>query len=218
MQSLIEKLMPYVEDLACKTDPAHDVLHAKRVLNNVLKIHKKEGGSLKILIPAALFHDIIIYPKDDIKSPYAQEESAEKAVEILKLIDVHYSQSELDHVYKIIDECSFSKNIDKTCLEGKILQDADGLEGVGAFAIMRAFASTGQMQRPFYNEEDTFCEWRDPKPKEYALDLFSARLFKIKERMCTKEALLLLKDREEFLRDFIKQTKVELINPSFFEF
>ena len=44
-------------------DPSHDVSHALRVLAIAEEIGKLEKADLEIIIPAALFHDVIVYPK-----------------------------------------------------------------------------------------------------------------------------------------------------------
>jgi len=210
IEEIEKKLLPLAEKYCSKDDYAHDFLHAKRVMNLCKHIGEEEGGNLKILIPAGLFHDIIIYPKNDPRSPLAQEESADLAEEILKKEFNCYTQGEIEQIKKIITECSFSKNIEKTCIEGKIIQDADGLEAIGAVAIARTFYSSGQMIRPFYNESDPFCEKRKPLPKDFALDLFPARLFEIRNRLYTQTAKRIAKKREDFLHRFIEQFKEEI--------
>ena len=57
-------LIQIAEEEIKGNDSSHDFLHAKRVLENAELIQSKEGGDLDILIPAALFHDVVIYPKN----------------------------------------------------------------------------------------------------------------------------------------------------------
>ena len=77
LSSIKNHLLNLAEKKMVKNDPSHDFLHAKRVLMLAEAIHKKEGGDLDVLIPAALFHDAVIYPKNDPRSKLAPEESAE---------------------------------------------------------------------------------------------------------------------------------------------
>ena len=89
------------------------------------------------------------------------------------------------------------------------MQDADWLE-IGAIGVMRAFSSTGTMKRPFYHLQDPFCEKRDPQPLQYALDVFYTRLLRVQERLNTKTAKKIGKERTTFLHIFLKQLKLEL--------
>lgn len=211
LSHLESKCLEFAKQKCTKTDSAHDILHAKRVLKIVKRIQKKEGGSLKILIPGALFHDIVIYPKNHQRSDTAQRKSAIVAERFLrKEFKEYFSEDEIQKVFKIIDECSFSKNITKTCIEGKILQDADSLEGMGSIAIMRSFHSGGQMNRPFYCENDPFCKSRKPEPKIYTVDLFYARLFKIRERLELDESKKIANLKDKILHRFILNLKKEI--------
>lgn len=191
------------------TDPSHDIQHTLRVMTNAVHIAEIEQADLDIIIPAALFHDVITYPKNDPRSAQAQQESADRARQILSNIP-EYPQYKIEAVANAIAVCSFSKGIIPTDLEAQILQDADGLEATGAIAIMRTYASTGQMQRPFYHPEDPFAEHRTPDAKAYALDLFYVRLLKVGERMHTQTARQISDQRTQFLYQFLDQFKQEL--------
>lgn len=204
-QKLIEQARVYYPG----TDPAHDFQHIMRVLKNAEKICAHENADMDIILPAVLFHDAINYPKDSPKAALSSQESAELAIRILENTP-EYPQEKIKDVAYAISVCSFSKGIIPTTLEAKILQDADGLEATGAIAIMRTFASTGQMKRPFYEPEDPFCENRQPSAKEYALDLFYERLLVIINRCHTKTAKNIAQQRTDFLNVFIKQLKNEL--------
>lgn len=211
LNALEESCIKFARMKCSKFDSSHDFFHAMRVLKLVKKIQKKEGGNLKILIPGALFHDIVIFPKNHKRSDSAQLKSAIVAKRFLeKNFKEYYSSNEIEQVYKIIKECSFTKNIEKTCLEGKILQDADSLESIGSIAIIRAFHSGGQMNRPFYNEFDPFCKNRTPEPKIYTLDVIYARVLKIKDRLLLQESKKIAVKKEDMINKFMLSLKREL--------
>ncbi len=67
-----------------KNDPSHDFEHAIRVLGLAEQIASQEDADLDIIVPAALFHDLIVYRKDHPKSKNEREESASGAERILK--------------------------------------------------------------------------------------------------------------------------------------
>ncbi len=169
-----------------------------------------EGGDLDILTPAALFHDVVNYPKNDPRARRASTESAEWTQKALSSLP-EYPQEKLPAVFDAISKCSFTNGIIPTLLESKILQDADGLESTGVIAIMRTYASSGILQRGFFHPTDPFCDHRLPgEPVEYALDFFKKRLLKVKERMHTKTGKRLAERRHGFLLSFLDEVREEL--------
>ena len=164
-----------------------------------------------VVAPAALFHDVITYPKDDPRSTLAQEESAELAMNVLRNLQ-EFPVQKIEAVGYAIEVCSFSKEITPETLEAKILQDADGLEATGAIAIMRTFASTGQMGRPFYHLDDPFAEsGRELDSLKYAVDLFYVRLLQVAGRMHTTRARKIALRRTDFLNIFLEELSLELV-------
>ena len=206
---LKNQLIKIAEEKIPDTDVSHDLEHALRVLSNAERIAEEEDGDFDIIVPAALFHDLIVYPKNHPNKHKSQEESAKAAEKILNSFG-NFPKDKIKKVKTCISECSFSKGITPELLESKILQDADGLEATGAISIMRTYSSTGQMKRPFYNVNDPFCENRKPDASRFALDLFYKRLLKVTERMHTKTAKEIAKRRTDFLMDFLREFKLEL--------
>ncbi|MFH0779697.1 MAG: HD domain-containing protein [Parcubacteria group bacterium] len=190
-------------------DVSHDFMHAERVLSNAERIMRKEGGDPDVIIPAALFHDLVVYPKNHPDKDKSQTESAAGAENILNSLN-GFPNDKINKVKTCILECSFSKGIVPETLESKILQDADGLEATGAISIMRTYSSTGQVKRLFYNSEDPFCEKHQPDTILFALDLFYERLLKVEGRMHTLTAKKIARRRTKFLIKFLKEFKLEL--------
>lgn len=206
---LKEKLIKISESKINNDDPSHDLNHAFRVLSTAEKITMEEKADLDIIIPGALFHDIINYPKNDPRRMQSADESAETTKNILESIK-EYPKEKIDKVVIAIKSCSFSKGIIPDLLEAKILQDADGLEATGVISVMRTFASTGSMKRTFYNIEDPFAKNRQPDDMKYALDLFFTRLLKVKEKMYTESAKKIAERRTAFLEKFLQEFELEL--------
>lgn len=208
-EQLRNQLIEIAKDKISDSDVSHDFAHALRVLSNAERIAKKEGGDLDIIVPAALFHDVVVYPKNEPDQHRSQDESAKLADEILNEF-ADFPKDKIEKVKLCILECSFSKGIVPKLLESKIVQDADRLEAIGAISIMRTFSSTGQMKRPFYNSEDPFCEKREPDATRFGLDLFYERLLVVVDIMQTKAAKSIAKRRHDFLLDFLEELKLEL--------
>lgn len=210
MNNIIKKkLIDILKKHISKNDPSHDINHTLRVVALAKKIAKEEKADMDIIIPSAIFHDIINYPKNHIKRLDSTKESAELAQKILKKISL-FPKYKIDKVYESILSCSFTKNLNPNFLEAKILQDADALESLGAISIMRTFSSAGSLNKIFYNNIDPFCKKRFPDDSKYALDLFFTRLLIIKNRLHTKTAKKIAQKRFIFLKNFLKELKFEL--------
>lgn len=190
-------------------DPSHDINHTLRVLSLAEKIANKEKADLDIVITSAIFHDVIVYPKNHIKRLSSSEESSNFAREIL-IKEKLFPRGKIEKTCKAIELCSFTKGIKPKFLEAKILQDADSLEAMGAISIMRTFSSAGQMNKSFYNITDPFCKKRKPDDNKYAIDLFFTRLLVVSERLHTKTAKALAKKRLRFLHIFLEQLEFEI--------
>ena len=104
-------------------------------------VKKKMSMIQKLVLCAALLHDLISYPKSDNRSKLSSIESAKKSKKILKKFD--FLEDEIKIICDAIEDHSFSrKNVPKT-IEGKILQDADRLDALGSIGLARVFATSG---------------------------------------------------------------------------
>ena len=189
-------------------DSAHDFEHVMRVYKNAQKICKKEKANEKLILSAALLHDIVSYQKSDKRSKLSSIHSAKKAEQILK--KYNFSKNEIIIVSEAIRDHSFSQNKKPLTIEGKILQDADRLDAIGAIGIARVFATGGSLKRPFYNFNDPFCKTRSPDDKTWIVDHFYQKLLKLDSLMNTKSGRIEAKKRTKVLREFLKQLKQEI--------
>ncbi|AJM92983.1 HD domain-containing protein [Nitrosopumilus piranensis] len=189
-------------------DPAHDFQHVMRVYKNAQKICKYEKANEKLVLSATLLHDIVSYPKSDKRSKMSSIQSAKKSQQILK--KYNFSKDEITIISDAIRDHSFSqKKIPKT-IEGKILQDSDRLDALGAIGIARVFATGGSLNRPFYHIDDPFCKKRIPDDKTWTVDHFFQKLLKLESLMNTKSGKIEAKRRTKILRDYLKQLKQEV--------
>lgn len=209
-KELRKKLLNVAESkISQLNDPSHDIKHALRVLTLAEKIGIEEKADLDIISVSAIFHDVIVYPKNHFKRLSSSKESANFARNIL-IKERTFPREKIENVCKSIELCSFTKGIKPDFLEARILQDADSLEAMGAISIMRTFSSAGQMNKSFYNNTDPFCRKRKPDDNKYAVDLFFTRLMVVSEKLHTKTAKALAKKRLKFLHSFLKQLEFEL--------
>ena len=189
-------------------DSAHDFEHIMRVYKNAQKLCKQEKANEKLVLSAALLHDIVSYPKSDKRSKMSSIESAKKSKSILR--KYAYSEEEIVIISDAIRDHSFSQNKVPVTIEGKILQDADRLDAIGAIGIARVFATGGSLKRPFYNIDDPFCKTRKPDDKIWTVDHFYKKLLNLESLMNTKSGKIEAKKRTRVLKDYLKQLKQEL--------
>jgi uncharacterized protein len=189
-------------------DSAHDFEHIMRVYKNAQKLCKQEKANEKLVLSAALLHDIVSYPKSDKRSKMSSIESAKKSKSLLRKYD--YSEEEIVIISDAIRDHSFSQNKVPVTIEGKILQDADRLDAIGAIGIARVFATGGSLKRPFYNIDDPFCKTRKPDDKIWTVDHFYKKLLNLESLMNTKSGKIEAKKRTKVLKEFLKQLKHEL--------
>mgnify|MGYP001204682611 FL=1 len=189
-------------------DTAHDFDHVMRVYKNAQKITKKEKANKKLVLSAVLLHDIVSYPKSSKRSKSSSIESAKKSKLILK--KYNFTTEEINIISGAIADHSFSQNKTPQTLEGKILQDADRLDALGAIGIARVFATSGSLNRSFYNTDDPFCTKRNPNDDRWAIDHFFKKLLKLEFTMNTKSGKIEAKKRTKVLKIFLKQLKDEI--------
>ena len=204
----IEKLKAEVQKRMITNDPAHDFEHIMRVYKNAQKIAKKEKANTKLVLVAALLHDVISFPKSDHRSKASSTKSAIEAQKILKKYD--YSNDEIKLVSDAIHDHSFSKGVVPRTIEGKVLQDADRLDALGAIGIARTFAVGGSEKRPFYSKHDAFCHIRKPDDQNWTLDHFYKKLLLLEKKMNTKSAKIEARRRTKIMKKFLNDLKKEL--------
>src|SRR5260370_23024264 len=137
---ILNKTKAHVRALMENEETGHDYWHIVRVVNNSKRIAEAEGGDLFIIEMAALLHDIA-----DWKFNNGDEKiGAKKAKEWL--VSLKVDEMTIEHVEYIVQNISFKGGTNKNTMisiEGKIVQDADRLDALGAIGIGRTFAFGG---------------------------------------------------------------------------
>lgn len=205
----IEKaLEKKIAEIASAEDPAHDLLHFKRVVKTARQLCFQEKARAEVVIPAAWLHDFVIIPKDDPRRAQASQLSAQAAIEFLRQLS--YPEKHLADIGHAIAAHSFSANIKAQTLEAQIVQDADRLDGLGAIGIARCFATAGLLKRPFYSEDDPFCENRPVDDKLFTIDHFFAKLFKTAQTLNTESGRREGVQRVNLMQRYLKDLSAEI--------
>jgi len=191
-----------------KNDPAHDFEHVMRVCENAKMICSKEKANKKLVLYAALLHDLVYFPKKDIRSKTSSTKSSKEAKKILEKFS--FQNDEIKIISDAILSHSFSKNKKPKTFEGKILEDADRLDAIGAIGIARTFAVGGSENRPFYNKLDPFCSKRTPNDKTWTLDHFYKKLLLLEGKMNTNSGKKEARRRTKIIKNFLLELKKEI--------
>lgn len=199
--------LDYLGDVMA-SDPAHDISHVKRVVQNTLILTQAENGNTAISVPAAWLHDCVSVAKDSPLRKKASQLAAREAVRFLE--SVQYPSDLLPQIYHAIEAHSFSANITAETLEARIVQDADRLEAVGAIGIARCFLTGGSMGTPLYEPSDPFAQNRDLDDRRYTLDHFYCKLLGLADTMKTEAGKAEAIKRTGYMKAFLQQLGVEI--------
>jgi len=100
-------------------------------------------------------------------------------------------------------------NQEELSLEGKIVQDADRLDAIGAIAIARTFAYGGKMDRQIYDPDEGIIEITSEEQylstARHSINHFYEKLLKLKDLMHTEAAKKLALSRHAFMEQYLDQ-------------
>lgn len=202
-KSILSKTEGFVKD-KLEGDSGHDWWHIHRVRNTALTLAKEEKADLFIVELASLLHDIADHKFHDGDETIGPETARKWLRSIL------VPEPSINHICKIIADLSF-KGADvatpmKT-LEGKIVQDADRLDAIGAIGIARAFSYGGFRNRELYHPDipptfhSSFEAYKNDKG--HTINHFYEKLFLLKDRMNTDAARRMAENRHHFMKEFV---------------
>jgi uncharacterized protein len=194
--ALLVRLEAIAAERCADAEPAHDVLHVRRVAGSARAIAEAEGADTS---------------KGHPESHLSGEVCAEHAAAVLR--DEGCAPAFVDAVAYAIRVHPFSRGITPDTLEAKVLQDADRLDSIGAIGVARCFATCADMKRPFYAPSDPFCAVREPDDKAWGIDHFYRKLLRIPDHLHTPTARRLAAERVAFMRAYLDQLARE-ITPS----
>lgn len=210
-KQIIEQTKTFVKTTLKNAEGGHDWFHTERVYKNALLIGKGETVNELVIALGALLHDIAdskFNNGDDTVGPKIAAEF---------LVKQNVSTEVINHVIKIIENVSFSSNIDKTAAfhskELEVIQDADRLDALGAIGIARTFNYGGFKNRALYNPE--IKPNLNLTKEEYkastapTINHFYEKLLLLKEKMNTKTGRKIAEERHNYMVDFLKQFYAE---------
>jgi uncharacterized protein len=181
-------------------DGAHDLGHLRRVWKQAQLIAMDEPCDLQVLLPAAMFHDLVNLPKSHPDRARASTLSAEAACHFLRRDG--FPEAKLSAVGHAIAAHSFSAGITAQTTEARVLQDADRLEALGAIGIARMFHVAGALGGGLFDAEDPMALHRPLDDRAFALDHIEVKLLKIAQTMQTATGRAIAAERAEWMLSF----------------
>ncbi|CUA76238.1 hypothetical protein RSOLAG22IIIB_12141 [Rhizoctonia solani] len=191
-------------------DPSHDAYHVNRVRRTALALARAQIARPDLLVVelAALLHDIL--DKKYVTSEQAADshayfrpffESVKGNVDLL-------ADGRAKIIVRIIENVSWSTEKKlreegklepwhESCLELHCVQDADRLDAIGAFGIMRVAAYSAAVNRPLHTPPD------DSNVSETSVQHFHDKLLHIKDRLKTPQGRELGAQRHKLMLQFL---------------
>ena len=105
---------------------------------------------------------------------------------------------------------SFTKGNVSASIEGRILQDADRLDALGAVGIARVLTVRGCKKREFYQSNDPLSKNREQNDKKWGLDHFFNKLLVLEKYMNTKIGKIEAEKRTSVLKNYLYDLKKEM--------
>lgn len=186
----------------------HDWWHIERVRNMAVRLASETGADGFICEMAALLHDLA-----DEKL-FGDEEKGLQDIGSW-LLRHGTDRDDAAHIVDIISHLSFKGGgrAGMATLEGRVVQDADRLDAIGAVGIARTFAYSGWKGQPMHDPDlaprETMSTEQYRQGKSTAYNHFYEKLLKLKSLMNTDEARVIAEERHRFMVAFLERFKAE---------
>ncbi len=203
-ETMLEKTKEYVKKNMNHGEPGHDWHHIERVWKMARRIGEEENADMFIVEMGALLHDIADWK---FHGPGANENKAREW-----MASLNANSKDTEQIIHIIEHISFKGSGEKEkmqSLEGKVVQDADRLDAMGAIGIARAFTFSGHRNIPIFvpgiepRKNITFDVYKETEKS--AINHFYEKLLLIKDRMNTPTGKKLAENRHKFTEKYLEQ-------------
>ncbi|KAH9481241.1 Putative protein YpgQ [Psilocybe cubensis] len=199
-------------------DPSHDRHHVERVRKTALSLARNINPTPDLLIVeiAALLHDVLdkkyVSPEEaadpyNFFLPFFQEMSEQHGLDLIQ-------DGRAKIITRVIENVSWTtenklraagewSTWHDQCVELHCVQDADRLDAIGAFGIMRCAAYGTVINRPLHTAPG------DPEYEHATIHHFYDKLVKIRDRLKTVPGKKLGVKRHQVLLDFLASVDEE---------
>lgn len=200
------RLRALAEEKLQDANACHRADHVVRVVNLAMSLAEHYPDiDREALEAAAWLHDIGRGCRRGPEVSHA-DASAQAARDILP--ELGFTPAQIAVICQAIADHRFSGGRAAETLEGRLLQDADRLDALGAIGIARTFAEGGS--RSLYHPEDPLAQLRAPDDSRYTLDHFFRKLLTLASAMHTPEARAIARRRTHIMRKFLRDFSDEI--------
>ncbi|HSW99631.1 MAG TPA: HD domain-containing protein [Patescibacteria group bacterium] len=211
---IVEQTRRHVEvQLRAETN-AHDWWHVYRVWHLAMHLSEQEKGSdLFIVQLGALLHDIADWKFHDGDI----EAGPRVATEWLQSLKV--DEKTIEKVAYIVRNVSFRGGTNThvmQSIEGKIVQDADRLDAIGAIGIARTFTFGGSFGREMYDPNmkpqeitGSFEQYQKSMVNSTTINHFYEKLLLLKDKLNTESAKRVAQKRHVYMEAFLEEFYAE---------
>ncbi|MCI3922558.1 HD domain-containing protein [Paenibacillus sp. TRM 82003] len=186
----------------------HDWWHIERVRRLAVRLAGETGADAFVCEIAALLHDLA-----DEKLFGDEQAGLQEIRSWLRAEAVE--EAAATHIVDIVANLSFKGGggSGMRTLEGRVVQDADRLDAIGAVGVARTFAYSGWKGQPMHDPtlpprtSMTKEEYRTGKSTAY--NHFHEKLLKLSVMMNTPEARRLAEERHRYMEAFLRRFEQE---------
>lgn len=205
-----QRLHDYMTRVLGADGSGHGTDHIDRVVANTRQLlADTPEADADLAIAAALLHDTY-----DAK--LVSDVAAARAATRAELIAAGYTDGSADAVLAIIDQLSYSYQLDhpevSLTLTGQLVQDADRLDAIGAIGIARAFAYGGAKNRALYSSDGprTDLDGTTYHAGGDTINHFYEKLLLLADQMHTPAARRVATARTAVMRQFLAEFAAEV--------
>mgnify|MGYP003291964973 FL=1 len=205
-ESILKITEDYVKSNFNQESTGHDWWHIKRVHDLSLQINEIEKKDEFIVRMIALLHDVFDekFSDGDVKQNL---ENLMKKLNIYNEID----ENGIKNIIHSIENLGFKGGFNNIEIsdEGKIVQDADRIDAIGAIGIARCFAYNGKKGNLIYDPDIGIVEINNQEEyrnkKRHAINHFYEKLLKIKDTINTEAGKTIAIKRTEYMENFLDE-------------
>ncbi|MFC0523230.1 HD domain-containing protein [Pontibacillus salicampi] len=180
----------YIKDRFEEEPTGHDYEHMKRVVHMAAYIGQRENANVFLCELAAWLHDSL--------DPKVTQHPEQEYLRLTNLLHAHgITKDDQQAVWSIVDRVSYRKGKVPLSLEGKVVQDADRLDALGAIGIARTFAFGGNRGQLLHKEKNGIVE------EGTSIYHFYEKILKLPNRLNTQTAKTIAVKREQHIQTFL---------------
>ena len=196
----------YIKENFIKESTGHDWWHIKRVHDLAIKINEKEHQNEFIIKMIALLHDVF-------DEKFSKGNVVENLIELMRKLNIYneIDKDDLENILNSINNLGYKGgfNTAEISEEGKIVQDADRIDSIGAIGIARCFAFGGKKGNTIYNPDMGIVEihnYEEYRNKErHSINHFYEKLLKIKDTINKETAREIAIERTKYMENFLDE-------------